>query len=184
MMKANEMIESEKERYEAYLCSPEWWGKRNAVMDRASGRCERCGAMAMCVHHLTYIRKYNERIEDLTALCDDCHHSIHRPGSVLSREESEIRLASRNRYLTPLQIFQAFVATTSYRLDAQSFGLVTEYDEAASAVMAALIEHASGVTDLQPALVAKVGLIRLHRTLDRLKGYGGPSVFNNGDVKV
>jgi hypothetical protein len=30
------------------------------------------------LHHLTYHRLYNERLEDLAGLCDECHASIHR----------------------------------------------------------------------------------------------------------
>jgi very-short-patch-repair endonuclease len=29
---------SDKERYHKYLCSPEWWAKRNAVLERSRGR--------------------------------------------------------------------------------------------------------------------------------------------------
>lgn len=70
---------NEKERYQQYLCSEQWWAKRNAVMERAGGLCEKCGYHAAeHVHHLTYIRKYNEELTDLIALCKTCHESIHQ----------------------------------------------------------------------------------------------------------
>jgi hypothetical protein len=66
------------ERYQQYLCSREWAEKKNAVHERSFGRCERCGlSKAAAVHHLTYIRKYNERLEDLQNLCKACHEYIH-----------------------------------------------------------------------------------------------------------
>jgi len=80
---------SERERYAKYLCSPEWWAKRNAVIARASGKCEKCGNTARHVHHLTYIRKYHERLEDLTALCEECHESIHNPKPIASPDDPE-----------------------------------------------------------------------------------------------
>jgi hypothetical protein len=72
-------VETEKERYAKYLCSPEWWAKRNAVIDRSGGRCEQCFYRdATHVHHLTYARKYNEELTDLKALCHECHDAIHK----------------------------------------------------------------------------------------------------------
>lgn len=69
---------SEQERYQLYLCSREWAERRRRVMARCGGVCERCrGGAASHVHHLTYIRKYAERPEDLQATCEPCHEFIH-----------------------------------------------------------------------------------------------------------
>ncbi len=71
-------ISDDKEKYAAYLCSVEWGRLRRAVTDRANGVCERCIASPMqSVHHLTYIRKYAEWLEDLQAVCGGCHEFIH-----------------------------------------------------------------------------------------------------------
>lgn len=71
-------ILDKREKYEAYLCSPEWGRLRAAVHERAGGVCERCYiAPIYAVHHLTYIRKYNERLEDLQGVCFECHEFIH-----------------------------------------------------------------------------------------------------------
>jgi hypothetical protein len=71
-------MEDSREKYQAYLCSPEWWEKRSQAINNAKGRCEKCySKAATCVHHLTYARKYNELPKDLMALCDDCHETIH-----------------------------------------------------------------------------------------------------------
>jgi hypothetical protein len=71
-----------KEKYSAYLCSREWSVLKEAVRDRSLGVCERCNVNRMDhVHHLTYIRKYAERIEDLRALCRGCHEFTHGKSS-------------------------------------------------------------------------------------------------------
>lgn len=71
-------IEDPKERYAAYLCSPEWGNLRRQVKDRCNGICERCCSNPLhSVHHLTYIRKYRELLEDLQGVCFGCHEFIH-----------------------------------------------------------------------------------------------------------
>ena len=67
-----------KEKYQAYLCSREWSEKKEAVRKRSKGVCERCRVNEMnAVHHLTYERKYAERLEDLQAICNQCHDFTH-----------------------------------------------------------------------------------------------------------
>lgn len=71
-------IKDEKEKYAAYLCSREWSEKKEAVRKRAGGRCERCLIYDMdAVHHLNYLRKYNELLSDLQAICNACHDFTH-----------------------------------------------------------------------------------------------------------
>jgi len=71
-------IVNDREKYAAYLCSREWAEKREAVRERAGNRCERCRVLPMdACHHLTYERKYNERLEDLAAVCEMCHGFTH-----------------------------------------------------------------------------------------------------------
>jgi len=71
-------ITDDREKYKAYLCSREWALLRNAVRDRCGGKCERCQVNDMeCVHHLTYARKYLERLEDLAGWCNACHDFTH-----------------------------------------------------------------------------------------------------------
>lgn len=67
-----------KEKYGLYLCSREWAELKRAVHERAGGKCERCRRNPIdAVHHLTYDRKYAERLEDLQANCDGCHAFTH-----------------------------------------------------------------------------------------------------------
>ena len=69
---------NDRERYQRYLCSREWSLLKEAVRSRCHGICERCHWKEMdACHHITYARKYNERIDDLQGLCNGCHQFIH-----------------------------------------------------------------------------------------------------------
>src|SRR3954469_18543490 len=60
--------------YNGYLRSAEWKMRREGILLRSQGRCEKCARrMPIQVHHLTYERVGNELPEDLAALCFDCH---------------------------------------------------------------------------------------------------------------
>lgn len=73
-----EIEEDSREKYQLYLCSREWAEKKQAVLERSEGKCERCiHGMMEEVHHKTYQNKYNERLEDLQGLCFDCHRFVH-----------------------------------------------------------------------------------------------------------
>lgn len=79
-----------KQKYYAYLHSPEWQQKRQAVIERSRnnapagsgsnpfGRCELCNYSpfkpgVLQVHHKTYENLFNEPLEDLILLCTYCH---------------------------------------------------------------------------------------------------------------
>lgn len=66
-----------RDTYHAYLNSKEWKAKRRKILKMAGYKCRKCGTRATQVHHETYKRIYNEKLTDLTALCADCHNSIH-----------------------------------------------------------------------------------------------------------
>jgi hypothetical protein len=66
------------EWYPRYLASPHWLALRKQVIERAMGFCEVCGGTeCIQVHHLTYQRLRRERLEDLQALCRQCHKHAH-----------------------------------------------------------------------------------------------------------
>lgn len=68
----------ERERYHRYLCSREWSVLKEQVKKRSGGICERCRFhRSNAVHHLTYIRKYREQLEDLQDICNPCHEFTH-----------------------------------------------------------------------------------------------------------
>lgn len=71
-------IADDREKYAAYLCSREWAVLKEAVHDRAGGKCERCRLFPIdAVHHKTYARKYNEQLDDLEGHCKHCHAFTH-----------------------------------------------------------------------------------------------------------
>ena len=62
------------EKYHAYLASREWALKKRAVHKRSAGICEACFTRhATETHHDTYIRLYHELLDDLRAVCHQCH---------------------------------------------------------------------------------------------------------------
>ncbi|MFA5636906.1 MAG: HNH endonuclease [Anaerovoracaceae bacterium] len=64
--------------YKAYLQSDEWKRIRTRIRRRARGRCERCGVNVRDdIHHTTYERVGDERLEDLVAVCRHCHRYLH-----------------------------------------------------------------------------------------------------------
>lgn len=80
--------------YRAYLQSDVWKEKRRQVLDRANGKCEKCGVILLDpdVHHLTYDRVGgNERLDDLMVLCFPCHRKADKQRD---RETDERRTAS------------------------------------------------------------------------------------------
>ena len=64
--------------YKDYLDSDEWKKLRTRVRRRARGWCERCKVGPRAdIHHLTYERLGNERLDDLVAVCRECHEYLH-----------------------------------------------------------------------------------------------------------
>lgn len=64
---------SRKFDYGRYLASREWALLKERVRKRCNDRCERCGGKYEETHHLTYTRIGHERLDDLLAVCSDCH---------------------------------------------------------------------------------------------------------------
>lgn len=63
--------------YYEYIKSPAWKAKAAAAKKRAGYRCQVCNRhkkeVRLEAHHRTYERLGNERPEDITVLCRDCH---------------------------------------------------------------------------------------------------------------
>jgi len=69
--------EDNREKYCLYLCSREWNLKVSKVRKRSKNVCERCKKnKGGHTHHLTYIRLYHERLDDLADFCEDCHRYV------------------------------------------------------------------------------------------------------------
>lgn len=67
--------------YNEYLKTPHWELARSAVLKRDENRCADCGKSKeerpLEVHHITYIRRGKENLDDLMTLCRDCHQERH-----------------------------------------------------------------------------------------------------------
>jgi len=67
-----------KEEYQKYLKSSAWRKKREELFVLRGKRCEKCSnENYLQIHHLTYERIFNERLEDLKILCKGCHSNEH-----------------------------------------------------------------------------------------------------------
>lgn len=64
-------------QYETHLASDKWQQIRAVKLATVGGTCERCGAPAEHIHHLSYERLGDEPQEDLEALCRPCHWQAH-----------------------------------------------------------------------------------------------------------
>jgi len=66
-------------QYTDYMASPEWKAKKRQVFSARGYVCEHCKAtdVQLHVHHLTYIRLGNEKLEDLAIVCRPCHNKAH-----------------------------------------------------------------------------------------------------------
>ncbi|MDF2591937.1 MAG: hypothetical protein K0S75_1403 [Clostridia bacterium] len=64
-----------------YLNTQHWELARSAVLKRDENRCADCGISnekkPLEVHHITYIRRGKEHLDDLMTLCQDCHQERH-----------------------------------------------------------------------------------------------------------
>ncbi len=72
-----------RDKYEAYLLSPQWRQKRGIAIYRAGNACERCGFFSLNgrgleVHHKTYKHLCNEAWGELEVLCASCHEIADR----------------------------------------------------------------------------------------------------------
>ncbi|MDF2892097.1 MAG: hypothetical protein K0R80_2464 [Clostridia bacterium] len=66
--------------YNQYLKTYHWELARSAVLKRDENQCADCGKSkdeSLEVHHVTYIRRGKENLEDLMTLCKDCHQERH-----------------------------------------------------------------------------------------------------------
>ncbi|NCC35245.1 MAG: hypothetical protein EOM24_25025 [Chloroflexia bacterium] len=67
-----------RDEHRRYLSSGEWSELRGLALTRSNGRCELCGAKATQVHHVRYPKRFTEdHIDNLLALCDQCHDKQH-----------------------------------------------------------------------------------------------------------
>lgn len=73
---------SDRDKYIHYISkSSQWKRLREEIIDDRGCICERCklpnSAKNLHVHHMTYIRLFNELKSDLALLCVECHEYVH-----------------------------------------------------------------------------------------------------------
>jgi len=88
-----------RQRYDAYIKSPEWKRRRQHAIELAGYCCEACGATAwdtrLEVHHLTYERLGDEADKDLVAMCPKCHEKADKERELKSYYKSQQALWSK-----------------------------------------------------------------------------------------
>lgn len=80
-----------REKYAAYLLTPEWKNRRRRVLERDGYTCKACGVeRATQVHHKTYDHIFNEPLWDLESVCDACHRNLHPDKEAELQEMEEV----------------------------------------------------------------------------------------------
>ena len=65
-------------KYIQYMNSFQWRALRLKVINRDDRKCRCCDTRKnLTVHHLTYDRFMNEKMDDLITLCETCHKRVH-----------------------------------------------------------------------------------------------------------
>lgn len=76
------ITDKQKQKYLAYLRSPEWHEIKIDLIQTRGLKCEKCSdeyehPSKVQVHHKTYKRLFNESPNDLILLCAGCHMAEH-----------------------------------------------------------------------------------------------------------
>ncbi len=89
----SDVARTPKEIYDEYCASPTFREKTFTCIELANGQCAMCGQVAQVAHHKRYPRVLGtETQDDLTALCNRCHHNYHFPPSL-----NEVRIELHDR---------------------------------------------------------------------------------------
>lgn len=69
---------SRRDEYKKYLQSSGWTENRDFALNRTSGFCQYCGAVATQVHHVKYPKQFGEEHPNsLIPVCERCHKISH-----------------------------------------------------------------------------------------------------------
>ena len=83
--------------------SIDWLKMREKAFLQYGRACQRCNSITtLHVHHKTYDRIFNERIDDLSVLCDSCHSSYHKIYSRATSKSTDFFIA--NKESLPIKI--------------------------------------------------------------------------------
>jgi len=86
-----------REKYNLVISSPRWKKLRVKLIEKAGGKCPRCGwkkekwdkSRTLELHHKTYERLGNERNEDLEIVCSHCHTKADIERTIRNREQGQ-----------------------------------------------------------------------------------------------
>lgn len=92
------MITEKKTKYQKYITSQEWYDLKIDLLKIRGCKCEKCGKKkrptGLHIHHLTYVRLFKEKAEDLLILCPTCHMKIHG----LFKEKQKVKVLKSKSY--------------------------------------------------------------------------------------
>lgn len=89
--------------YLEYIKSDKWKAKAKSRLQKDGYKCRTCHSKKRLeVHHATYERFKNERLDDLITLCHDCHSAITK--SIRSRRRKKAFKAKAKRELKNLML--------------------------------------------------------------------------------
>lgn len=79
-----EKVKPKRSKIGKFYRSDRWYDARRAVIRRANGRCEKCGAVGIEVHRIVHLTNDNVdnpnisiNLDNLILLCKECHNKIH-----------------------------------------------------------------------------------------------------------
>lgn len=73
--------------YKEYLYTYHWQRLRKLKLSEVDYRCQVCyNNQHLQVHHRTYERLGNEKLTDLTVLCDECHKLFHENRKLVKKK--------------------------------------------------------------------------------------------------
>lgn len=91
---------SDNEEYAAYLRSPQWKARRLELFAARGAQCEICRSKKLLhLHHLTYVRLYDELDSDLAILCDECHAAVHGKWSLFRKRVIKQAMKERRKQI-------------------------------------------------------------------------------------
>lgn len=78
-----EDVDYKRMSYHKYLTTYHWELVKQTKLDEVDHRCQVCySPKKLNVHHRTYERLGNEKLTDLTVLCQECHQLFHDNGKL------------------------------------------------------------------------------------------------------
>lgn len=97
-----------------YIKSNNWKILRDKIVARDKNTCQICDYYGdeLQVHHLSYDNLYNEKFEDLTTLCNDCHSLLHEDLGYLLDKDYPIYIMKEafiNKYSNEKRLLLIFI---------------------------------------------------------------------------